>query len=88
MFFGNIIFIAMGEINELWKIHNNLEKAEVLFFIKMDVDFQQIIWLTHGDQSNIAKSHQKLLIFICIKNGPIQIQSDTKNIFQTPCKFS
>ena len=40
MFFGNIIFIAMGEINELWKIHNNLEKAEVPFFIKMDVDFQ------------------------------------------------
>ena len=38
------------------------------------------IQFTHGNQNNIAKNHRKLPILICFENGPIQIQSDTKNV--------
>ena len=36
--FANIVLITTGEPNKLQKIHNHLEKAEVLSFLQMVVD--------------------------------------------------
>ena len=38
MIFGNIVLIAMGEPNELQKIHNHVEKEDILSFLQIVVD--------------------------------------------------
>ena len=64
--FDNFLLIAMGEPNKLQKIHNHLEKAEVLSFLWMVVYFLQLIGFACGDQNNIGKNCQKspILIFL------------------------
>ena len=38
-FFGNFVFIALGEPNMLQKIQNYLKKAETVFFLHIVVAF-------------------------------------------------
>ena len=36
--FGNIVLIAMGELDKLQKIYNHVEKEDILSFLQMVVD--------------------------------------------------
>ena len=51
----SVVLITTGEPNELQKMYNYLEKAEVISFLQIVVYFLQHIWFARGDQKNIAK---------------------------------
>ena len=75
--FGDFLLFAMGEPNELQKMFNHLEKAEVLSLLQMVVHFSQHIWFAYGDKRILPKSpiiadfdlSSFLAIFFCLPRG-------------------